>query len=1458
MAAIYVVDMDEGLNGATDIRIVSGNELQHFRLENTPSFDIVRVNGVLDREEISKYNLTIMATDKGTPPRTSTANLIIFVNDVNDHAPVFSKSEYSVVLSELTPIGTYVASITATDEDTGVNAQIFYDFVSGNAQQWFRIDTVSGLITTQAMLDREIQGTVELNISARDGGPNPRTTWTQLKVTILDANDEKPTFPQNHLNVSLSENAPPNTLIYMFSATDGDQGTNGSVTYSLGVNQKNANMFALDTATGQLTTKTKLDRETIPFYEIEVVARDQGIPMQSSTATVSLIVEDFNDNSPEFYPKRYFIGVAEDTPPDASLLQVTATDRDEGANAAITYTLESGDNSLFAVDSQTGVISLRTHLRSAQQPLHRLVISAKDTDNRRSAEDAFVEIIKESKLEELEFDSYGGYEFQIDEDFGQNDERIGREVGRTRIRGKGSDASIEYSIVQGDPNGNFEIDVHSGVITTATIIDRETTMLYSLTVVARSGMAYGRTTATITVLDLNDQYPQFREHDEIQLSEKAAVGQEVYLCRARDKDSGPNSRITYSLSYPDEQFRIGESTGVLYLNRPLRADPGTQLTVEITAKDGGSPSLSAKTTVAITIKDENDHTCAFEYTSYETSLSESTPVNLRFFALTASDADLGANGRIRYEIIEGNAKSQFGIFPDGYMFVKKALDREEQDYYSLVVQCSDDGQPSARSSTVTFVVHIVDENDHAPQFTNSTFSYAINENEPADTFVGKLTATDLDIGRNAELIYSLAYAQSDFTIDPRNGFIKTTRPFDREALVQSTGQNSITLEASVSDNGAVRLRDTVKITVHILDQNDNVPKFVRTPYKVQISEGSPIGTQLIRIYTLDIDEGLNGDVFYSITDGNTDGRFAIEAATGQVTLAKQLDRESVAAYHLTVVAHDAATTNPLSATEFCAIEVLDENDNAPEFELSDTHISVNETTAVGTELMQFQATDLDLGANSKVQYSISSGNRRDTFHIDAVSGMLLLHKPLDYEETTSYNLNITATDGGNPGLSTNIEFRVMVIDSNDNAPAFPNTAIVRQIKEGIALKTPIVTVIAEDPDSGINGKVNYALVHQDPSDMQRHFNINQTSGVIYTLREIDRETIDTFKLTIVATDQAMPPSTRLSAEKVVTIIVEDVNDEYPVWVSMNAAVLPQPRRPSMSRGGTVVMNVFARDADSGTNGLVTYEMVSGNAELFKLHRSTGAITLQTQQLDRTETKYQLALKATDEAVQSDRKSSDAYVMLIVRGRHTDDGPTFDRMDLHGSVYENQPIGTSIVRLAAHLNGTDVEYYVTNVTGNGKQVDRMFDIDPKSGILSTAVELDRESGIDVYEIEVYAIAVDGTPRTSNTKVSQLITQCAFALCEMIFSSFSMYFRSCRRRSIEAAAATAYNTILHVQFLLEFPHSDSKMWRKRKIVCLHRHRHHMHNNVFNVLHYHSMEINIWLRAYAATECQTNGVR
>ncbi|XP_055376398.1 cadherin-related tumor suppressor-like [Condylostylus longicornis] len=1292
VAAVSVEDRDEGLNGQTDIQIISGNELQHFRLENNPSFDIVRVNGVLDREEISKYNLTVVATDKGSPPRTSTAYLIIHVNDVNDHEPVFEKSEYSAILSELSPLGTYVASITATDEDTGVNAQIYYDFVSGNTKQWFLIDHYSGLITTQATLDREVQGTVVMNISAHDGGPNPKWAYSQLKVNILDENDEAPKFSQSQVNITLTENLPPQTVVAMLTATDHDQGTNGSVTYSLSplVKQKYSDMFGIDMLTGQLITKAKLDREKNAFYEILVIAKDQGNPQQSSTATVYLNIGDINDNEPEFYPKHYFVSLPDDASNGKKLVKVTATDKDEGDNALITYSLENDADGLFAIDGISGEITLRKNFRNVQKSSYTLTVLAKDRGDRKAHKNAIVEVIKKSQMEILDFDSHLGYNFNIMEDDSNESPSIGREVGKVQIKpdsqirlnsGFPSNSGLEYLITYGDPLENFEISKYGGVITTAKHIDREEISNYSVTVVARAGVIFAQTTVNISIGDLNDNAPIFtQDFEDIYLPENMAVGQEIHICKAIDRDSGVNSKITYSIIYnPNDQFKIGKTSGVMYLNRPLQSDPGTILHVELQATDSGKPNRLSKTTVMFTITDVNDHTPVFDHTSYETSLLEGTSVNTRFFALSASDADLGSNGKVDYFILEGNSEDKFGIFPDGYLYVKSELDREEKDYYSLTVICKDHGIPP-RSSIVPLIIHVIDENDNAPKFSNSTFVYSIPENEPADSFVGKLTAHDNDIGRNAELTYFLASNELDFSIDSRNGFIKTLHTFDREELVKKNGHNYLEFEAVVSDNGNNRLIDKVKVKVFITDVNDNPPKFVRAPYKVQISEGSNVGSPVIHVFTIDLDEGLNGDVYYNIENGNQDGKFSLDSATGQISIASKLDRETKSIYKLIIVARDASLETQLSSSATVTIEVLDENDVAPEFLQTNTEIFVKETTAIGTELMHFKATDSDLGINSQVTFSISAGNRKDTFHIDNKSGSLYLHKTLDYEDTQSYSLNITASDGGNPKLSSTIIFTVHILDENDNPPSFPNTAIVRQIREGIPIKTPIVTINAEDPDSGLNGKVSYYISKQEPEDNLRHFEINSTTGVIYTLKKIDRETIDTFRLTVVAIDQA---------------------ENIP------------------------------KDLDSSTNGLVTYEMVNGNSELFKLNRNTGAITLQ-KTIDKPEIRYQLAIKATDEAVQNE-------------------------------LLENEPPGTSILTVNARINSDDdaIEYYITNVTSfNGnKQVERLFEIDTKLGILSTANELDRECGIDTYIIEVYAVAIGDEPRIANTKTHKvLLSEC----------------------------------------------------------------------------------------------------
>ena len=320
-----------------------------------------------------------------------------------------------------------------------------------------------------------------------------------------------------------------------------------------------------------------------------------------------------------------------------------------------------------------------------------------------------------------------------------------------------------------------------------------------------------------------------------------------------------------------------------------------------------------------------------------------------------------------------------------------------------------------------------------------------------------------------------------------------------------------------------------------------------------------------------------------------------------------------------------------------------------------------------------------------------------------------------------------------------------------------STAIVRQIQEGIPLNTPIVTVTAEDPDSGINSRIRYSLIQQEPTilvgSLSRggagpHFAIRADTGVIYVVRPIDREFADTFRLIVVATDQAEPVSSRLSAEKLVTVIVEDVNDNAPVFTSVNAGLLPKG-----AERGHEMLRIHAIDADANTNGLVTYEMVSGDSELFSLERSTGRLVLR-KEIPAPDITYQLSVKATDEAVHSQRKSTSRHITII---SVTEDstGPLFTKKLYSGSVSENEPIGTNVFTVNARYTGNplaDIEYFIFNVTANNRIVPLVFDIDSASGVVSTSAVLDRETDAEEYELDIIAITKGTpTPQTSLCKV-----------------------------------------------------------------------------------------------------------
>lgn len=1350
VALLTVTDADSpAANGNISVQILGGNEQRHFEVQSSkvPNLSLIKVASALDRERIPSYNLTVSVSDNyGAPPgaavqaRSSVASLVIFVNDINDHPPVFAQQVYRVNLSEEAPPGSYVSGVSATDGDSGLNANLRYSIVSGNGLGWFHISEHSGLVTTGLAggLDRELASQIVLNISARDQGVHPKVSYAQLVVTLLDVNDEKPVFSQPEgYNVSVVENAPTGTELLVLGATDGDLGDNGTVRFSLQEAETDQRSFRLDPVSGRLSTISSLDREEQAFYSLLVLATDMGSPPQSSMVRINVSLLDINDNSPVFYPVQYFAHIQENEPGGSYITTVSATDPDLGLNGTIKYSISAGDRSRFQVNAQSGVISTRMALDREEKTAYQLQIVATDGGNLQSPNQAIVTITVLDTQDNPPVFSQAAYSFVVFENVA-----LGYHVGSVSASTMDLNSNISYLITTGDQKGMFAINQVTGQLTTASVIDREEQSFYQLKVVASGGTVTGDSMVNITVKDLNDNSPHFLQAVEsVNVVENWQAGHSIFQAKAVDPDEGVNGMVLYSLKQnPKNLFTINERNGNISLLGPLDVHAGSYQ-IEILASDMGVPQLSSSFILTVYVHDVNDNPPVFDQLSYEVTLSESEPVNSRFFKVQAFDKDSGANGEIAYSIAEGNTGDAFGIFPDGQLYIKSELDRELQDRYVLLVVASDRAVEPL-SATVNVTVILEDVNDNRPLFNSTNYTFYFEEEQRPGSFVGKVSAIDKDFGPNGEVRYSFEMVQPDFELHTISGEITNTHQFDRESLMRRRGTAVFSFTVIATDQGLPQpLKDQATVHVYMKDINDNAPKFLKDFYQATISESAANLTQVLRVSASDVDEGSNGLIHYSVIKGNEERQFAIDSTSGQVTLIGRLDYEATPAYSLVIQAVDSGAVS-LNSTCTLNIDILDENDNTPSFPKSTLFVDVLENMRIGELVSSVTATDSDSGDNADLHYSITGTNNHGTFSISPNTGSIFLAKKLDFETQSLYKLNITAKDQGRPPRSSTMSVVIHVRDFNDNPPTFPPGDIFKSIVENIPIGTSVISVTAHDPDADINGQLSYTIIQQMPRG--NHFGIDEVKGTIYTNAEIDREFANLFELTVKANDQAVPIETRRYALKNVTILVTDLNDNVPMFISQNALAAD----PSAVIG-SVLTTIMAADPDEGANGEVEYEIVNGDTDTFIVDRYSGDLRVASA-LVPSQLIYNLIVSATD--LGPERRKSTTELTVILQGL---DGPVFTQPKYITILKEGEPIGTNVISIeAASPRGSEapVEYYIVSVRCEEKTVGRLFTIGRRSGIIQTAAILDREQGACLYLVDVYAIEKSTAfPRTQRAEV-----------------------------------------------------------------------------------------------------------
>ncbi|KAJ4935549.1 hypothetical protein JOQ06_017081, partial [Pogonophryne albipinna] len=1291
---------------------IDPSSMRLFRIHS--SLGTIYTTQRLDHEACAQHILTVLVKDQEFPYRKNLARVLVEVEDINDHVPIFTSALYEGSVYESAAVGSAVVQITALDKDKGENAELHYSIEAGNTGNAFHIEPVLGIITVARDLDLSSIGHYVLTIRVTDNGSPPLSTTTIVRIAVTLSDNAGPKFPQPEYHAEITENAVVGTSVNTVSAV-----SQSTLTYD--IKKGNADrVFQINQYSGVITTQKTLDYETTSSYTLIVQATNMA--GMASNATLLIQVVDENDNPPVFQQLHYHGSISEAAPvnsvvlnSDDSPLVIKATDTDHNQNALLVYQIvEDTAKMFFTVDSGTGSIRTIANLDHETFATFHFHVHVRDNGRPQLTADSPTEVtiqVIDTNDSPPRF-TQNAYETVL---------LLPTYVGVEALQVSAIDpdkdvpSELTYSLTDGVLE-HFAIKPSSGVITVKNNNFSKERFRFSVKV--SDGTFSSTSLVTILVREALDSGLSFSQslysssiQENVSNITKVAVVNAV--------GNRLNEPLKYTLLNAGTSFIIRPTSGVIQTTGiPFDREEQEFYELVVEARREHDRLHVARVIVRVQVEDINDNSPVFVGLPYYAAVQVEAEPGSPIFRVMAVDGDKGINGEVSYYLKDNHDHFDINQLTGG-LSLKRAFESDLSNMeYQMVIYARDGGYPPL-SSTIEFPITVV--NKAMPVFDKPFYSVSLNEDVAVLTPILGINATSPE---GQSIIYTIVDGDPSlqFDIGFDTGVVSVIHSLDYEAA----SSYHLTIRATDYLTGA---RAEVAVNVVVQDVNDNLPIFQKMSYRVILSETAMIGTPALQVIAADKDSDKNNVVRYQIFSDvhNRTDYFHIDSSSGLILTARMLDHELVQKYDFIVRATDNGFP-PLSSEVSVIVVVNDMNDNPPVFNQLLYEAYVNELAPRGHFVTCVQASDADSSDFDKLEYSILSGNERMNFMMDKKTGVITLSSHLKQRMEPAYSLNVSVSDGV---FTSTAQVHVKVLGANLFSPVFGQNMYDAELRENSAVGTKVIQVKATDADPGVFGHITFSFVNDVGNDQ---FNID-ANGQITTVEKLDRE--DPANKDIVLTVAAQDSGGRVSYCTVHVTLLDD-NDNVPRFraTEYRASV------KSTVAKGFMVTQIQAYDSDDGTNAKVTYSLYSEAhvpvVDILEIDPDNGWMVTKGSFSHLRNSVLSFFVKAVDGGNPVRHSLVSVYIHVLSPDAFI---PSFSQHQYLFSLPEDTPIGSAIGTV--HLNTSPGHALlsatfalVNGETGENNQ-DGMFVVEKDTGVIKLDKPLDHEV-IKGYHFKVTAI------------------------------------------------------------------------------------------------------------------------